>query len=89
MPQPIAPIVTHCQIHGYHVDVDGQAITISYSEGVQDGDTYTPIRHLEKRIEGEAFAALCNRAVKIEEPSQSYITTLYEVIKGEFYARIP
>ncbi|GEM_PF-4578625 len=90
MAQPITAVVTHTQIHGFSVDVDARALTVTYSEGTTDeGGSYTEIRRLTKTIEGQAFAALVLRPVRIEEPAQSYLSTLYEVIKADLYALLP
>ncbi len=90
MPQPITPIVTHSQIHGAHIDVDGERIVIDHSEGIQpDGEPYQPHRHLTDTIEGEAFAALCNTVVTIQGPNQTYQTTVYALLKDLLYGALP
>lgn len=89
MPQLIHPIVNATQIHAIRIDVDAAQVTIDYSQGIQDeAGTYQPIHRLSKVLDGEAFAALCSRPVKVEDASSMQFTSLYEVIKAALYHHV-
>lgn len=85
--QPIAPIVTHAQI--VRTTIEESRVLVEYTEGVTDeAGAYQPLRSLTKEILGTDFAALCSRPVKIEDASSMQVTSLYELIKAELYARL-
>lgn len=85
--QPITPIVTHAQI--VRAIIEEARVLVEYTEGTTDeAGTYTPLRSLTKEIAGPDFAALCSRPVKLEDAHSMQVTSLYEVIKSELYARL-
>lgn len=89
MPQSITPIVNACQINAIRIDVDAGSIALDYSQGIADEtNTYQPIHRLSKTIEGEAFAALGARAMRLEDSNSMQVTNLYSLIKTELYQSI-
>ncbi|MNX84597.1 hypothetical protein D3C86_1164050 [compost metagenome] len=85
MAQAITPLHTHREIVHIAIDLRTNRIILTCTEGTETEGEYQPARPFERMIEGKAFEDLGSRVFTIQEPHQTFPTTLRELIKRVLY----